>query len=59
MDFYAVGAFLHTLTAIGAVDADGRYIPSVGFDKAFEYCRKVTASTYFLLVCVSCNQRQC
>jgi len=41
MDFYAVGAFYHTLSAIGALDSDGRYIPSTGFEKAFEYCRKV------------------
>jgi len=41
MDFYAVGGFIWTLRSIGALDQDGRYIPSVGFEKAFEYCQKV------------------
>lgn len=40
MDFYAVGGFIWTLRSIGALDQDGRYIPSVGFEKAFEYCQK-------------------
>jgi len=42
MDFYAVGAFVHTLSAIGAIDENRLYKPSVGFEKAFEYCQKVT-----------------
>jgi len=42
MDFYAVGSFHYTLDAIDALDKDGRYIPSVGFEKAIEYCRKVS-----------------
>ena len=41
MTFYAVGAFVHTLSAMGALGKDGRYVPSVGFEKAFEYCSQV------------------
>ena len=46
MDFYAVGAFFRTLNAIGAIDKDGWYIPSKGFEMAFEYCQKVTVGVY-------------
>jgi len=49
MDFYAVGAFFHALNAIGALDDHGRYIPSTGFEKAFEYCRKVEGCQYCVL----------
>ena len=48
MEFYAVGAFIHTLSAIGALDNDGRYTPSAGFEKAFEYCRKVGGNFYMV-----------
>ena len=41
MDFYAVGAFIYPLHAIEALDSEWRYRPQVGFEKAFEYCRKV------------------
>jgi len=41
MDFYAVGAFVYTLDPIGALADNGRYLPQVGFEKAFDYCQKV------------------
>ena len=41
MDFYAVGSFVHTLTAVDALQDNGRYVPAVGFDKAFRYCTQV------------------
>lgn len=49
MTFYAVGAFIHTLTAIKALDSRGVYIPAHGLNKAYEYCRKVvyTVNLYY------------
>ena len=46
MTFYAVGAFIHSLTAIEALDTKGVYVPSYGLIKAFEYCRKVCISLF-------------
>jgi len=56
MHFYAVGAFIYTLDAIGALDNRGRYLPHVGFDKAFEYCQKVLHSplSVNVLLCSVC-----
>ena len=62
MDFYAVGAFVHTLSAIGALGKGGRYVPSVGFEKAFEYCSQVgfrpilcVWCVFYLLLFISCT----
>jgi hypothetical protein len=48
MTFYAVGAFIHTLSAIDALQANGVYVPQHGLSKAIEYCRKVN---YCVFVC--------
>jgi hypothetical protein len=45
MTFYAIGAFIHALTAVHALDANNVYVPSYGIDKAYEYCRKVCVQT--------------
>jgi len=42
MQFYAVGAFHFALVAIGAVSDNDVYVPRTGFEKAAEYCAKVS-----------------
>jgi len=42
MQFYAVGAFQYAVQAIGAVNDDDVFVPSTGFQKAAEYCTRVT-----------------
>jgi apyrase len=40
MTFFAIGSYIYTLKPIGALAEDGQYIPSVGYDKAVEFCQK-------------------
>ena len=50
MDFHAVGAFIYALEALEALDDQGRYLPQVGFDKAFDYCQKVFRGYRLILI---------
>ena len=50
MTFYAVGAFIHTLTSIDALQSNGVYVPQYGLSKASEYCRKVNLLCFCLLI---------
>jgi len=42
--FYAVGSFHYALEAIDAVTSDGIYVPRTGFEKAAEFCAKVSVT---------------
>jgi len=42
MLFYAVGAFQYAIRALGAVDVRGVFVPRTGFEKAAEFCTKVS-----------------
>ena len=40
--FYALDAFIYALEPIGALTQDGTYVPQTGFEKAAEFCSKVS-----------------
>jgi len=46
MSFYALDAFIYALGPIGALTADGTYVPRTGFEKAAEFCSKVSFILY-------------
>lgn len=56
MTFYAIGAFMPTVRATHALDADGIYVPDYGLKMAREFCVKVTDSAH-ALVSVSATAR--
>jgi len=50
LQFYAIGAFVYTLPVIGALTSDAVFVPAIGYQKAFEFCRLVTLNMLLMMM---------
>jgi len=50
LQFYAIGAFVYTLPVIGALTSDAVFVPAIGYQKAFEFCRLVTLNVLLMMM---------